>query len=127
MAQENIASVAPLFSEKMGARLLVVGEVTFPAKYKTEGCEITPKQLLELGLTVGIVDCGWIVTSGKAAKNAEQVPVQFNITNAGQTKSEPQKVKLQAYEGITTAINKELAAEGTKMGAAIVTVAIIGR
>ena len=127
MAQENIASVSPLFQEKIGARLLVVGEVTFPAKYKTEGCEISEKQLQELGLTLGQVDCGWIVTSGKAAKNAEQVPVQFNITNAGGTKSEAQAVKLQCYEGITTAINKELAAEGTKMGSAIVTVAIIGR
>jgi hypothetical protein len=127
MAQENIASVAPLFSEKIGARLLVVGTATFPAKYKTEGCEISQKQLEELGLTLGLVDCGWVVTSGKAAKNAEQVPCQLNITNAGGTKQEAQVVALQCYESITTAISKELAAEGTKMGAAIVTVALIGR
>ncbi len=127
MAAENIASVAPLFSEKVGARLLVVGTCTFPAKYKPEGCEISETQLKELGLTNGQVDCAWVVTSGKAAKNAEQIPVQFNITNAGGTKEEAQAVKLQCYESITTAINKELANEGTKMGSGIVTVAIIGR
>lgn len=127
MAQENIESVTPLFSEKIGARLLVVGTVTFPAKYKTEGCIISEAQLIQLGLALPLVDCGWIVTSGKAAKNAEQVPVQFNITNPGPTKQEAQVVALQCYESITTAINKELAAEGTKMGAAIVTVAMIGR
>ncbi len=127
MAQENIASVTPLFSEKIGARLLVVGTVTFPSKYKTEGCEISNKQLEELGLTLGQVDCGWLVTSGLAAKNVEQVPAQLNITNAGGTKSEAQVVTVQAYESITTAINKELAAESTKSSGAKVQVALIGK
>lgn len=127
MAAENIAKVTPLFSEKMGARLMVVGEVEFPAKYKTEGCEISETQLKELGLTDALVDVGWIVTSGKAAKNAEQIPCQLNITNAGPTKAEAQKVTVQAYESITTAINKELASEGTKMGSGVLTVCLIGR
>ncbi len=130
MAAENIEKVTPLFSEKIGARLLVVGEVGMPAKYKTEGCEFTEAQLKELGLTNALVDCGWVVTSGKVAKNAEQPIVQFNITNPAVSGQEPeklQKVKLQAYEGISTAINKELASEGTKAGSAIVTVAMIGR
>ncbi len=127
MAQENIASVAPLFQEKIGARLLVVGEVVFPAKYKTEGCIISETQLKELGLTLGQVDCGWMVTTGKAAKNVEQIPCQLNITNAGGTKSEAQVVSVQAYESITTALNKELAAESTKMGSGIVQIALIGK
>jgi hypothetical protein len=127
MAAENIASVEALFSEKVGARLLVVGTVTFPAKYKTEGCIISETQLKELGLTLGQVDCGWIVSSGKAAKNAEQIPCQLNITNAGPTKNEAQVVAVQAYESITTAINKELASEGTKMGSGIITIALIGK
>ena len=127
MAQENISSVTPLFSQKIGGRLLVVGEVVFPAKYKTEGCELSEKQLNELGLTDGLVDFGWVITAGKAAKNAEQPIFQFNITNPGPTKNEAQVVKIQAYESITTAINKELGAEGTKAGSAIATVALIGR
>ncbi len=127
MAQENIASVAPLFSEKIGARLLVVGEITFPAKYKTEGCIISETQLKELGLTLGQVDCGWIVTAGKAAKNVEQIPCQLNITNPGPTKGEPQVVAVQTYESITTALNKEFAAESTKIGSGIATIALIGK
>ena len=127
MAQENIASVTPLFSEKLGARLLVVGEVVFPAKYKTEGCELSEKQLQELGLTLGQVDCGWIITSGDAAKNPKMASMQLNITNAGGTKSEAQVVKVQAYEGINAGLNKEIVAEGTATGANKVQVALIGK
>src|SRR5437660_828292 len=115
MAQENIASVVGLFKESVGGRFLVVGEVTFPAKYKTEGCELTEKQLQELGLPSAEVDAGYVLTAGKAAKNAEQPTLQFNITKPGVGQS-GQKVAIQAYESITTAINKELAAEGTKAG-----------
>ncbi len=106
MAQENIKEVAPVFSEKIGARLLVIGEVVFPKKYKTEGCELSETQLKELGLTNAQVDCGWLVTSGLAAKNAESPILQLNITNPAGTKEEAQKVKIQAYESITTTINK---------------------
>ena len=127
MAQENIKEVVPLFSEKIGARLLVVGEVVFPKKYKTEGCEISETQLKELGLTLGQVDCGWVVTSGLVAKNAANPIVQFNITNAGGTKSEAQAVKLQAYESITTANNKEVAAESELPKECKLSVALIGK
>lgn len=127
MAQENIKEVAPVFSEKIGARLLVVGEVTFPKKYKTEGCELSEAQLKELGLTDALVDFGMVITAGKAAKNTEQPIFQFNIANPGPTKNEGQKVRIQAYESITTAINKELAAEGTKAEEAVALVALIGR
>jgi protein involved in polysaccharide export with SLBB domain len=127
MAAENIAAVKPLFSEKIGARLLVVGEVEFPAKYKTEGCEISTKQLEELGLTLAQVDCGWIVTSGLVAKNAAYPIVQLNITNAGGTKSEAQAVKVQAYESITTANNKEVASESELPKKCTLTVALIGK
>jgi hypothetical protein len=130
MAQENIASVTPLFFESIGARRLCVGTVKFPKKYKTEGCVISETQLKELGLTSGLVDCGWIVSSGKAAKNVEQGLVQLTITNPSATpepKAEAQIVAIQAYESITTALNKELAAESTKLEEGIVTVVLIGR
>lgn len=131
MAAENIASVTPLFLEAIGARRLVCGTVKFPKKYKTEGCEISETQLKELGLTNALVDCGWVVTSGKAAKNAEAPAlIQFNITNPSATpypKEEAQKVKLQLYESITTKDSKEFASESTENEEMVVTVVLIGR
>lgn len=130
MAQENIASVTPLFFEAIGARRLVCGTVKFPKKYKTEGCVISETQLKELGLTNGLVDCGWFVTSGKAAKNVEQGLLQLNITNPSATpepKAEAQVVAIQQYESITTALNKELAAESTKFEEGVATICLIGR
>ena len=128
MPAENIASVAPLFSESIGARFLVVGEVVIPTKYKTEGCVISETQLKELGLHVGIVDFGWIITGGNAAKNAAGVLGQFNITNPGATKQEAQVVKIQLYETETGAHPlKEQASEAEVNKGATLLVALIGR
>ena len=127
MAQENIAKVTPLYKYSIGARFAVVGEVEFPAKYKTEGCEFTLKQLEELGLPEGVIDFGVVITSGKAAKNVEQGLLQFNISGGGASKEEVQKVKIQAYESITTALNKEVAAEGELFKKGVFTVLVVGR
>lgn len=128
MPAENIKEVKPLFSEFIGARQLVVGEVVFPAKYKTEGCELSEAQLKELGLHVGLVDFGWVITGGNAAKNAAGIIAQFNITNPGPTKEEAQKVKIQAYETETGAHPlKEQANEGEVNKEAKMIVALIGR
>jgi hypothetical protein len=130
MAGENIKTVTPVFSEKIGARILAVAELTVPTKYLTEGCEIPLTQLQECGLTVGQVDAGIVLNTGVAAKNAESFTAQFNITNPSATpypKAEAQKVKLQLYESITTAANKEIASESEKFKAAIVLVLLIGR
>lgn len=130
MAGENIAKVTPLFQEVIGARKLVCGTVEIPTKYKTEGCPITETQLKELGLTNGLVDCGWVVTSGKAAKNVEQIIAQLNITNPSATpepKAEAQVVRVQLYESITTAPNKEYASESEAPKTAVLTIVLIGR
>ncbi len=128
MAAENIASVTPLFKESIGARFLVVGEVVFPTKYKTEGCELSQTQLKELGLPVGIVDFGWVITGGNAAKNAAGILAQFNITNPGALKQEAQVVKIQAYETETGAHPlKEQASEAEVNKGATLLVALIGR
>lgn len=128
MAAENIKAVAPLFSESIGSRFLVVGEVTLPAKYKTEGCAFSEAQLKELGLHVGLVDFGWVITAGNAAKNAAGVLAQFNITNPGPTKQEAQVVKIQLYETETGAHPlKEQASEAEVNKEAKLVVALIGR
>jgi hypothetical protein len=132
MAAENIVSVAPIFSEKIGARIFAVGTVKLPAEYKTEGCEISETQLKELGLTNGLVDVGWVITSGLTygVKNVEQCILQITVTNPSATpspKEEAQKVKVQAYESITTALNKELATTSSKVSGAQALVAFIGR
>ena len=130
MAAENIAKVTPLFTEKIGARILAVAEVELPAKYKTEGCEFTEKQLYEAGLTNATVDIAWVVNSAYEAKAVEEPLVQFSITNPSATpypKEEAQKVKIQVYESITTAKNKEVASESELAKKAKLTVAFIGR
>lgn len=130
MAGENVKEVTPLFFEVLGARRLVVGTVKFNKKYPTEGAELSEAQLKELGLTNGLVDCGWIVTSGKAAKNVEQGILQLTITNPSASpypKEEAQKVKIQQYESITTALNKEVASESELFKEGTCTVALIGR
>jgi hypothetical protein len=129
MAGENIATVAPVFSEKVGARIFAVANVTVPTKYLTEGCEIPLAQLVECGLTVGQVDFGVVLNAPVAAKGVEQIPCVVSVTNPAATVSQTaaQKVKLQLYEGITTAANKEIASESEKYKTAVVTILLIGR
>lgn len=127
MAAENIKSVKEIVKVSIGARWLVIGEVVTLSKYKTEGMELTEAQLKEIGLPDAIVDYGFVLSGGLAAKNVEQPILQFNIENPGLTKAEPQKVKIQAYESITTAENKELASESEKVKEAKIIVALIGR
>jgi|ERR1022692_1001926 hypothetical protein len=128
MPAENVASVKGLFSETIGSRFLAVGEVVLPTKYKTEGCALSETQLIELGLHVGLVDFGWVISGGNAAKNAAGVLAQFNITNPGPTKQESQVVKIQLYETETGAHPlKEQASEAEVNKGATLLVALIGR
>ena len=131
MAAENIKSVTPLFREVIGSRYLAVVEVKLPKKYKTEGCEISAAQLVEAGLPAGIVDVGWIVAGGNAAKNAAGILAQLNITNPGGPLNKPataQKVKVQLYETETGAHPlKEQASEAVINEEGTLVVALIGR
>jgi hypothetical protein len=130
MAAENIAAVTPLFSEKLGARILAVAEVELPSKYKTEGCEISEKQLIECGLTLGLVDIAWIVNAAYEAKAVEEPIAQVSIKNPSATpypKAEAQVVKVQVYESVTTAKNKEVASESELAKKGKLTIAFIGR
>jgi hypothetical protein len=130
MAGENIKTVTPVFTEKVGARIFAVAEVTVPTKYLTEGCELPEAVLKECGLTVGLVDFGVVLEAPVAAKGVEQIPCQITVTNPSATpypKAEAQKVKLQLYESITTAANKEIASESEKYKAAVITILLVGR
>lgn len=126
MAQENIKETKPLFKYSIGARYLVIGEAVFPKKYKTKGCEFTVKQLEELGLPEGIVDYGVVLNAPKTAESTEQAITQFFVVKPGFEEG-VQKVKIQAYEGITTKANKELAAESEEYKEMAMTVMVIGK
>lgn len=130
MAGENIKTVTPIFSEKVGARIFAVAEIEIPTKYLTEGMELSETILKECGLTLGLVDTVIVLNAVTAAKGVKQIPCQFTVTNPSATpypKAEAQKVKLQLYESITTAANKELASESEAYKTGLVIALFIGR
>lgn len=129
MAGENIKTVKVVFTEKIGARIFSVAELTIPTKYLTEGMELSETVLKECGLTNGMVDAAWVVTASTAAKNIKQVPCQFNIEkpSASPESAGAQKVRVQLYESVTTEANKELASESEAYKTGIITAAFIGR
>ena len=131
MAASNIKEVKPIFTEKIGARILAVAEVVFPKEYKTEGCELSETQLKECGLTNGTVDCGWVISAGNAAKNAAGGLFTVTTTNPSATpypKEEAQVVKIQNYETESGAHPlKEVANAGEVNKEAKLIVAFIGR
>jgi len=125
MAAENVKEVIKKIARvSIGGRYLCLAEIKLGGEYKTEGMELSKKQIEECGLPDAIVDFGLVLTSGLAAKNVESPELQFNITKPGEPGC---VVKLQAYESVTTANNKEYANTSTKVKEALVFIALVGR
>lgn len=121
---ETIKSATRVHRTVIGGRYLVIATVVLGTEYKTEGLELTTAQLQEVGLPDGLVLTGFVVASDVAAKGIESQPAQLVVT---EPEKAGQKVRIQLYESITKAANKELASKSEAAKEAILTVALIGR